>query len=182
MIQQSYIFEFLLESIRLGESPSGKAAAFEAAIRWFESILPSQCIFFPHILPMQPSIFVSLPVKDVKKSTAFYEALGFKQREEFKSDATACIAVSDAISVMLASHEQFKQISPRPIADPAKGCHALLSLSLDSREAVDDMVAKAIANGGSKAHEPEDYGFMYQHAFYDLDGHGWGLTWFKPAN
>ena len=129
---------------------------------------------------MPTSIFISLPVKDVKKSAAFYEALGLKRNPQFTGDTTACIAVSDTISVMLASHEQFKQISPRPIADPTEGCQVLLSLSLESREAVDGMVAKAIAAGGSKAHEPEDYGFMYQHAFLDLDGHGWGLTWFNP--
>jgi predicted lactoylglutathione lyase len=129
---------------------------------------------------MPTSIFISLPVKDVQKSTAFYEALGLKQDPKFASEATSCVVVSDTISVMLASHEQFQQISPRLIADPTKGCHVLLSLSLESREAVDGMVAKAIAAGGSKAHEPEDYGFMYQHAFYDLDGHGWGLTWFNP--
>jgi len=129
---------------------------------------------------MPTSIFISLPVKDVKNSTAFYEALGLKRNPQFTGDTAACMVVSDTISVMLASHEQFKLISPRPIADPTKGCQVLLSLSLESREAVDGMVAKAIAAGGSKAHEPEDYGFMYQHAFYDLDGHGWGLTWFNP--
>jgi predicted lactoylglutathione lyase len=131
---------------------------------------------------MSKSLFISLPVKDVKKSVAFYEAIGWKSKPEFSSDASGCVAISDTISVMLASIDQFKQISPRPIADPTKGCQVLLSLSLDSREAVDETVAKAIKSGGSKAHEPEDYGFMYQHAFYDLDGHGWGLTWFKPAS
>lgn len=129
---------------------------------------------------MPTSIFISLPVKDLKKSTAFYEALGFKANPQFTGGEAACFSISDTINVMLASHEQFKQISPRPIADATKGCQVLLSLSLESREAVDGMVAKAIAAGGSKAHEPEDYGFMYQHAFYDLDGHGWGLSWFKP--
>ena len=130
---------------------------------------------------MPTSIFISLPVKDVKKSLALYEAIGFKRNPQFSDDTTACVIVSDTISIMLASHERFKEISPKPIADPTKGCQVLLSLSLDSREAVDGMVAKAIAAGGSKAHEPEDYGFMYQHAFYDLDGHGWGLTWFNPS-
>lgn len=56
----------------------------------------------------------------------------------------------------------------------------LLSLTLDSSEEVDGMVNKAIAAGGSQAHEPEDHGFMYQSAFNDLDGHGWGLTWMNP--
>jgi predicted lactoylglutathione lyase len=131
---------------------------------------------------MVTSLFITLPVKDVKKSRAFYEALGFKRNPQFTDDNTACVIVSDTISLMLGSHEQCKQISPRPLADPTKGCQVLLSLTLDSRKAVDDMVAHAIAAGGSKAHEPEDYGFMYQHALYDLDGHGWGLTWFNPES
>ena len=38
-----------------------------------------------------------------------------------------------------------------------------------------------LAAGGSKTHEPEDYGFMYQHGFHDLDGHGWGVLWMDPA-
>jgi predicted lactoylglutathione lyase len=129
---------------------------------------------------MPISLFISLPVKDVKKSTAFYAALGWQRHPQFTDEATSCFAVSDTISVMLTSHEQFQQISPRPLTDATKGCQVLLSLSLESREDVDGMVAKAVAAGGSKAHEPEDYGFMYQHAFYDLDGHGWGLTWFNP--
>jgi predicted lactoylglutathione lyase len=129
---------------------------------------------------MPISLFISLPVKDVKKSTAFYAALGWQRHPQFTDEATPCFAVSDTISVMLTSHEQFQQISPRPLTDATKGCQVLLSLSLESREDVDGMVAKAVAAGGSKAHEPEDYGFMYQHAFYDLDGHGWGLTWFNP--
>jgi predicted lactoylglutathione lyase len=131
---------------------------------------------------MPISIYISLPVKDVKQSAAFYEALGFQRNPQFADDSAACIVVSESISVMLASHEGFQKISPRPLADPTKGCQVLLSLSLESREAVDEMVEKAIAAGGSKAHEPEDYGFMYQHAFYDLDGHGWGLTWFDPSS
>ncbi len=130
---------------------------------------------------MPTGLFITLPVKDVKKSTAFYEALGLKCNPQMSGEDNSCIVITDTISVMLGSHEQFKQISPKPMTDPTKGCQVLLSLSLESREAVDAMVAKAIAAGGSKAHEPEDYGFMYQHAFYDLDGHGWGLTWFNPA-
>jgi predicted lactoylglutathione lyase len=50
-----------------------------------------------------------------------------------------------------------------------------MSLTCESREEVDALVKKAIAAGGSQAHDPEDYGFMYQWGFYDLDGHGWGL-------
>ena len=109
---------------------------------------------------MPTSIFISLPVKDVKKSLSFYESLGFKANPQFTGDDTACVAVSDTISVMMASHGQFTRISPKPIAAATKVCPVLLSLSLDSREAADGMVAKVIAAGDSKADQPKDYAFM----------------------
>lgn len=130
---------------------------------------------------MPPSLFITLPVKDVPKSLAFYEALGFKAKPEFTGEGVACVAISDTISVMLGSHEMFAQISPKPWADPAKGCQVLLSLTLESKDAVDATVKAAIAAGGSQAHEPEDHGFMYQWAFNDLDGNGWGLTAMTPT-
>ena len=129
---------------------------------------------------MPTNIFVSLPVKDVKKSMAFYEALGYKTNPQFADETAACIMISDTISVMFTTHEKFQEISPKPISDATKFCQVLLSLTCESREALDEIVSKAVAAGGTKAHDPEDYGFMYQCGFYDLDGHGWGLTWMNP--
>ena len=129
---------------------------------------------------MVTSMFVTLPVADSAKSLAFYEAVGFKPDPRFADGSACCVMLNDKISVMLGSKEQFAQVSPRPLVDPTTGSTVLLSLNLDSREEVDAMVAKAVAAGGSKAHEPEDYGFMYQSAFYDPDGNGWGLTWMNP--
>ena len=129
---------------------------------------------------MPTTIFVSLPVKDVKKSIAFYEALGYKANPQMESETTGCITISDTISVMFTTHEKFQEISPKPISDATKFCQVLLSLTCESREVLDEIVSKAVAAGGTKAHEPEDYGFMYQCGFYDLDGHGWGLTWMNP--
>lgn len=130
---------------------------------------------------MATQIFVNLPVKDLANSKRFYEALGYKQNPQFCDETTACIVISDTIFVMLLTHEKFKMFTTNEIADSTKACNALLSLSFESRSAVETLVAKAIAAGGSQAHEPEDYGFMYQHAFYDLDGHGWGVFWMDPA-
>ncbi len=129
---------------------------------------------------MVTSMFVTLPVNDPAKSLAFYEALGFARDPRFPDGNPACIALMSQVSVMLGSKEMFAQVSPKPVADPAKGCQVLMSLNCDSREEVDGIVAKAVAAGGSQAHDPEDHGFMYQGAFYDLDGHGWGLTWVNP--
>lgn len=130
---------------------------------------------------MPTTIFVSLPVQNLQRSMQFYESLGYQRNPQFSDETVACFAVSDTINVMLATHDKFKQLTPKEIADPRKFCHSLLSLSCESREAVDAIVARALAAGGSKAHEPEDHGFMYQYGFYDLDGHGWGVFWMDPA-
>ena len=130
---------------------------------------------------MPTNIFVSLPVQDPKKSKAFYEALGYKLNPQFSDDTTGCVIISDTISVMLTTPARFQEISPKPLSDATKYCQVLLSLTCESREEVDAIVSKAVAAGGSQAHEPEDYGFMYQSGFYDLDGHGWGLTWMNPS-
>lgn len=130
---------------------------------------------------MSTKIFVTLPVKDLKNSIRFYEALGYKQNPQFSGETAASIVISDAIYVMLGTHDTFKKLTPKEIADPTKVCHVLISLSCESRSAVEDLMANALAAGGSQAHDPEDHGFMYQHGFYDPDGHGWGLFWMDPA-
>lgn len=129
---------------------------------------------------MVTSMFVTLPVNDPAKSLEFYKAVGFSIDPRFADGSASCVALNDKVSLMLGSKEQFAQVSPRPPVDPTTGNQVLMSLNCESREEVDEMVRKAIAAGGSQAHDPEDYGFMYQSAFYDLDGHGWGLTWMNP--
>jgi uncharacterized protein len=130
---------------------------------------------------MSTKIFITLPVKDLKNSIRFYESLGYKKNPQFSDETAASIVISDTICLMLGTHAKFKELTSREIADVTKVCHTLISLSCESRAAVENLMAKAIAAGGSQAHEPEDHGFMYQHGFYDLDGHGWGLFWMDPA-
>ena len=130
---------------------------------------------------MPTQIFVSLPVRHLQNSVQFYESLGYPKNAQFSDETVASFDISDRIHLMLATHDKFSELTPKQIADPGKVCHSLLSLSCDSRDDVDSIVSKAIAAGGSKAHEPEDYGFMYQYGFYDPDGHGWGVFWFAPS-
>ncbi|SFR86875.1 hypothetical protein SAMN05216570_0145 [Dyella sp. OK004] len=124
---------------------------------------------------MSKRVFINLPVANLSKSIAFFEALGFSRHPQFTDDAGACIVVSDTISVMLLTHARFRDFTPKAICDTSKAVEVLLSLSCESREEVDSLVAKAIAAGGSTYDKPEDFGFMYTHSFVDLDGHGWGL-------
>ena len=123
---------------------------------------------------MSTMIFVNLPVADLPKSKAFYEAIGFTNNPQFTDDTAACMVLTDAIYVMLLTHEKFAGFTTREIADSHKTAQMLLALSCDSREAVDRITAAAVGAGGQIAHDPEDLGFMYSTGFFDPDGHGWG--------
>jgi len=126
-------------------------------------------------------LFINLPVADLPKSVAFFKALGFAHNPQFSGDTAACIILSDTISVMLGTHAKFCEFTPKAICDTSKAVEVLLTLSCESREMVDELVAKAIAAGGSTYDQPEDFGFMYTHSFVDPDGHGWGLLHFSAA-
>ena len=120
-------------------------------------------------------IFLNLPVADLERSIRFFAALGFSYNPQFSDDSAACIVISDAISVMLATHAKFREFTPKAVCDTSQAVEVLMSLSCESREQVDALVAKALAAGGSTYDTPEDFGFMYTHSFVDPDGHGWGL-------
>ncbi len=124
---------------------------------------------------MSKQIFINLPVANVTKSLAFYEALGFPRNPEFMDEDSGCVTISDTIFVMLCPHERFRAFTPKAVCDTSVAVEMLLNLTCDSREEVDGLVANAIAAGGSTDDQPEDFGFMYTHSFLDLDGHGWGL-------
>lgn len=130
---------------------------------------------------MPQMIFVNLPVKDLAKSMAFFEALGFSFNPKFTDETAACMVISDTIFAMLLTHQKFAGFSPKPIADTDKTTEMLIALSRDDREAVDAIVKAALAAGGSTFNEPQDHGFMYGHAFRDLDGHVWEVFWMDPA-
>lgn len=124
---------------------------------------------------MNKQIFLNLPVADLPRSKAFFKALGFDHNPQFSDDTGACVVISDTIYVMLATHDKFRQFTPKAVCDTSKAVEVLINLSCESRQEVDDLVAKALANGGTTHDKPEDLGFMYSHSFLDPDGHGWGI-------
>jgi predicted lactoylglutathione lyase len=124
---------------------------------------------------MNKQIFLNIPVADLAKSKAFFQALGYSLNPQFSGEDAACVVISETISVMLAPHAKFRQFTPKAICDTSQAVEMLVNLTCESRQEVDDLVAKALAAGGTTYDKPEDFGFMYTHSFVDLDGHGWGL-------
>ena len=127
-------------------------------------------------------IFINLPVTDLARSVAFYEAVGATKKPQFSDDTAACMVVSDAIYVMLLTHAKFASFTSRPIADRSS-VHALLCLSCETKQAVLDQLDAAIRAGGQPDPTPEqDYGgFMYGRSYEDPDGHIWEVMWMDPA-
>jgi predicted lactoylglutathione lyase len=126
-------------------------------------------------------IFVNLPVADLTASVAFYKALGFEQNLMFSDDTAACMVWSEAIHAMLLTHAKWRTFTERPIP-PAGTSEVMLTLSMDSREAVDRLNKTAAENGGQADVNPvQDLGFMYGRDLADPDEHLWGAVWMDPA-
>lgn len=120
---------------------------------------------------MTRMIFVNLPVSDLGKSMAFYEALGFTNNPQFSDDSGACMVWSEAIYVMLLNHTKWATFTTRPIC-PQGSSEVALAINFDDRETVDRLCTAAASAGGmADPNKPADHGFMYQRSITDPDGH-----------
>jgi len=127
---------------------------------------------------MPKMIFLNLPVTDLERSVAFYEAVGATKNPQFSNDKAACMVLSDTINVMLLTHDFYRGFTSKPIADAHATSEALICVSEDSREAVDGTIERAAGAGGTADPGPiQDHGFMYGRSFEDPDGHHWEVMW-----
>jgi predicted lactoylglutathione lyase len=127
---------------------------------------------------MAKLIFINLPVSDLARATAFYQAIGALKNPQFCDDTASCMVFSDTIHAMLMTHDKYRQFTTKKIADARTTSQVLLCISADSRAEVDDVVSKAGSAGGVVDPSPVDeYDFMYGRSFEDLDGHLWGVNW-----
>ena len=122
---------------------------------------------------MAKQIFINFAVKDLQKSMAFYAALGFTNNPQFSDDSGKCMVWSENIFVMIMTHEKFLTFATKPIADTKSNLAGLFSLSVDSIDEVNNIVANGLKAGGTEPSEMRDYGFMQQRTIEDFDGHTW---------
>ena len=127
-------------------------------------------------------LFVNIPVNDLQQSIVFFEALGFAFNTQFTDASATCMLVGVDAYFMLMVKERFAEFSKKPTGDSRSETNAIFAMTVDSREEVDLLHAKALAAGGTKAADLQDHGFMYVQSFYDLDGHHWELFWMDPAS
>lgn len=130
---------------------------------------------------MAKMIFVNMPVRDLARSIAFYEAIGFVNEPLFTDETAAAMQWSDTIVIMILTHDKWKTFTDRPIPQPGSS-EMMLCLNFDSPEEVNAITDKAAANGGmADINPPQDHGFMMSRMFADPDGHIWEPMWMDPA-
>jgi uncharacterized protein len=124
---------------------------------------------------MSKQIFINLAVKDLEKSMALYTKMGFTNKPQFSDETGKCMVWSENIFVMLLTHDKFKGFTNKPIADTKNNIAALLSLSVESVDKMNEIVTNALSAGGIEPCEMKDYGFMQQRTIEDFDGHTWEI-------
>ncbi len=129
---------------------------------------------------MAQQIFVNLPVKDINRSVEFFTKLGYSFNPRYTNDSGVCMIITEDILVMLLTDKFFQTFTKKDICDATKSTEAIICLSAESRDEVDEMISKAIAAGGTAPNDKQEHGFMYGHGFNDLDGHMWEYAWMDP--
>ena len=131
---------------------------------------------------MSKKIFVNLPITQLARSIAFYEALGATLNPKFSDKTGACMVLSESIYVMVLTHEKYRNFTARPIADAHSTSSALIALSFDSRDEVNAIIDLAVSAGGQADPNPvQDHGFMFGRSIEDPDGHVWEIFWMDSA-
>ncbi len=126
---------------------------------------------------MAKRLFVNLPIKDVRQSRSFFESLGFNFNPQFSDDKALCLILGDNFYGMLLKEEFFQTFTPKPLSLGKHTTEVLLSLQVNTKDEVNQMIDKAIKLGAQEYNPPTDNGFMYLRVFEDLDGHQWEISW-----
>ncbi len=128
---------------------------------------------------MSKQIFVNLSTKDLEKAKSFFTGIGFTINPQFTDSNAVCLVISENIFAMVLTEDFFKHFTKKEIVDAHKYTEVNLALSVESKEQVDEIFAKAISLGATE-NPPADFpqpDFMYGKSFSDLDGHIWEIFW-----
>ena len=126
---------------------------------------------------MTTKIFLNLPVKDLNKAIEFFTKLEFGFDPQFTDENATCMIVGEDTFVMLLVEKFFKTFTKKEICDTSKYTEAIVALSAESRDKVDQMIDRVVEAGGREYREPQDHGWMYERSFEDIDGHIWEIVY-----
>lgn len=126
-------------------------------------------------------MYLNLAVKELNKAIKFFNELGFPTNPKFTNEKGACIVIGENINLMILAEEFYQTFTDKKICDSYTTSEALISISLGSRKEVDEMIEKAVKAGGTDYKREQDYGWMYQKTFLDLDGHHWEVFYMDES-
>jgi hypothetical protein len=127
------------------------------------------------------TICLTLPVRNLQVSKAFFAELGFTFSPAPAGADTVCMTIDQNIFVMLVAEDWFRARAGGEILPAGTGARVVTGVSVGSQQEVDQTVAKAIAAGGQPWPIIEDRP-VYSGSFADLDGHVWQLTCPPPGS
>lgn len=121
--------------------------------------------------------YINFAIKDVERTKKFWQALGFSFNEEMTDERAVTVVLKEGqLYAMFIIEDFFKTLTEKPLPMPGTS-QVVVALSCNSREEIDEVIRLALENGASQHEEPQDYGWMYQNSFWDINGFGWNLTY-----
>ncbi|SFT09373.1 VOC family protein [Paenibacillus sp. BC26] len=128
---------------------------------------------------MSQEIWINLPVKDVERSTAFFNEIGFNAVNVGNERAHLAIGQT---TILLFPNEEFEKFTGSKTAETSHSAEVIFSISADSRDEIDAFIQKVEFAGGSIFGKPSDIdGWMYGAGFADPDGHRWNLLYMDKS-
>lgn len=118
---------------------------------------------------------VTLGVRDMARARAFYQRLGWRASSASNDD----VAFYRAGGVVLGLYGRIALAEDAKVSPDGEGFAGMaLAHNTSSREAVDGVIAEAVAAGGTLVKAAEDvFWGGYSGYFTDPDGHLWEAAW-----
>jgi predicted lactoylglutathione lyase len=127
---------------------------------------------------MKPeTVIVSLPVSDLDRSLRFYQD-GLDLPPSDVDEGIIAFELPN-LSLFLIEYSEYEKYPNRAGIvlrnAPAAGA-CIISCAIGSKEELDDILASAVAAGGSAPQPADEYDGSYTGYFSDPDGHVWELV------
>lgn len=124
---------------------------------------------------MFKQLIINLPVKSVEDSKQFFSSIGLSFNEKLSDDNATCFDIEDRITIALLPNEHFKEtINGNDVATTTTS-ETLLAIGVESNEAAQNLLDKAVKAGAEEIHERFESPEIYAGSFKDLDGHLWNI-------
>lgn len=118
------------------------------------------------------SLWFNIGVADLEAAAAFYTAIGFQQ-DSHMPGAMRRVHLPDGSFIMLFPHDTMEQFVPVPYTNART--EVLISIGVETREEVADILTKVTDAGGTITAPPMEVNGFYGAGFTNIDGHRFNL-------